>query len=238
MSNMNTLNATKREETGKGPARRLRAEGKVPVVLYGKDTDSVHLTVDAREAEHLFHEISVENTIVGLELEGEDEPVQTLVREIQTHPVRADLLHVDFLRITAGVAVSVEVPVRLNGVPHGVKHQGGVLEQVIHELPVRCIPSKIPESFEIDVTELEINEALHVYDLELEEGVEVTIAPERTICAVAIPKILEEPEEEEEELLEGAELLEGEEGELPEGEEAPEGEAEAEVAEEDEEDEG
>ena len=210
MSNDTTLNAQKRDDKGKGAARKLRQQGRVPAVLYGRELDSVHLSVDAHEVEHLFHSISVDNTIVKLAVDGDSEPYQTLVREIQTHPWRASLLHIDFLRIQKGVAVDVDVPLRLLGVPLGVKSEGGVLEQVIHDIPVRCIPSKIPAAIEVDVSELNLNEALHVADIELEEGVEIRIAEERTICSVAIPKIIEE-EVEEEELAEG-ELPEGEEG--------------------------
>ena len=210
MSNDTTLNAQKRDDKGKGAARKLRQQGRVPAVLYGRELDSVHLSVDAHEVEHLFHSISVDNTIVKLAVDGDSEPYETLVREIQTHPWRASLLHIDFLRIQKGVAVDVDVPLRLLGVPLGVKSEGGVLEQVIHDIPVRCIPSKIPAAIEVDVSELNLNEALHVSDIALEEGVEIRIAEERTICSVAIPKIIEE-QVEEEELAEG-ELPEGEEG--------------------------
>ncbi|MDX1646340.1 MAG: 50S ribosomal protein L25/general stress protein Ctc [Longimicrobiales bacterium] len=228
-----TLTAEAREGTGKGAARKLRQNGKIPAVVYGRDADTLHLTLDTLEAEHLFRRISVDNTIVELALDGEKEPIQTLVREIQTHPWKANLLHVDFYRIEAGVAVDVDVPVHLVGTPVGVKMGGGVLEQVIHDLPIRCIPSKIPEVIEVDVTEMDVNDVLHIYDLEFEEGVEVTIPGERTICSVSIPRALDEILEAEEEALEEAEALEeGEEpveGEEPaEGEEAPDAEAEAE----------
>lgn len=215
-----TLGAQKREGTGKGVARKLRQAGRIPAVLYGRELDAIHLSVDAHDAEQLFHSISVENTIVELSVDGEKEAYETLVREIQTHPFKGSLIHIDFLRIQAGVAVDVEVPVHLIGTPIGVKNSGGVIEQIIHEMPVKCIPSLIPESIEINVEELDIGDSLHVYDISLEEGVEITIEQKRTICSVAIPKVVEEVVEEEE-LLEG-ELPEGEEG-----AEAPEGAADA-----------
>ena len=126
MSNDTTLNAQKRDDKGKGAARKLRQQGRVPAGLYGRELDSVHLSVDAHEVEHLFHSISVDNTIVKLAVDGDSEPYETLVREIQTHPWRASLLHIDFLRIQKGVAVDVDVPLRLLGVPLGVKSEGGV----------------------------------------------------------------------------------------------------------------
>lgn len=207
MTNTNVLGATKRDGTGKGAARQMRLGGRVPAVLYGKDMESVSLSVDAREALQLFHSISVENTVVGLAVEGEKEPVQILVREIQTHAYRDDLVHIDFLRIQKGVVVDVEIPVHLVGVAVGVKMGGGTMEQIIHELPVRCIPSKIPELLELDVSELDLGESLHVSDLAIPDGVEVTVDLGRTLCSVAAPRaeIVEEEEEE------GVELAEGEE---------------------------
>jgi len=186
-----TLKAQKREGRGKGVARKLRQEGRVPAVLYGRELGTMHLSLNAHEAETLFHSISTENT---------------LVREIQSHPFKSFLIHVDFLRIQAGVAVDVEVPLRLIGDPIGVKNSAGVLEQVLNELPVKCIPSKIPELIEVDVSELDINDSLHVYDLELEEGINITIDEGQTICAVAIPKVVEEAVVEEDELFEGDEI--------------------------------
>lgn len=204
-----SLKATTRDAAGKGAARKLRQSGRVPAVLYGSGMDTVHLTLDAMEVEHLFQAISVENTIVELDIEGEKQTQQTLVREIQAHPVRNSLVHVDFLRIQKGVAVDVEVPVNLVGTPFGVKQHGGVLEQIIHEIEVRCIPSKIPESFEVDVSGLDIDDAIRVSDLHFDEGVEPTVAAERTVCLVAAPRAAL-VEEEEEEVLEPGEAAEPE----------------------------
>lgn len=225
MSEKAMLKAEKREDLGKGAARTLRRAGRVPAVLYGRDLESVHLSVDAHEAHHLFHTISVDNTIVDLAVDGEKKPYPTLVREIQTHPWKASLVHIDFLRIQEGVAVDLEIPVELVGIPVGVRLGGGVLEQIVHELEVRCIPSKIPESFTLDVTALDINDSLHVSDIPVTEGVEILMPPEQTICAVAIPRIVEEAElaepvvaAEGEEAAEGAEAA-GEAGESGGGDE-------------------
>ena len=212
MSMKATLNAQKRDDLGKGAARSLRRTGRVPAVLYGRDLEAVHLSIDAHEAEQLFHSISVDNTIVDLAVDGEKRPYQTLVREIQTHPWKASLVHVDFLQIQEGVEVDLEIPVELEGVPVGVRLKGGVLEQIVHELEVRCIPSKIPDSFVLDVTELDVNESLHVSDIPVTEGVEILMSPDQTICAVAIPRVVEEAELEEPAVAaEGEEPVEGEE---------------------------
>jgi large subunit ribosomal protein L25 len=199
------LKAERRVGTGKGVARKLRAAGKLPAVVYGGDGETDHISLDSHDAEYLFRHISVDNTIVDLEIEGEKGEVATLVREIQTHPWKGSLLHVDFLRIQKGVAVDVDVPLHLVGTPKGVKDQGGALEQIIHDLPLRCIPSKIPEVIEGDVSHLEVEDVLHISDLTFDEGVEVTIAQDRTVCLVSQPKGPAEGEE-----VEGEEAAEPE----------------------------
>ncbi len=213
MASQVTLKAGRREARGKGGARKLRADGQLPAVLYGAGADPLSLTLNAHQAELLFHSISVDNTIINLEVEGEKTPVPTLVREIQTHPARPDLLHVDFLRIQADVEVELDVPVRLEGIPVGVSEEGGVLEQTIHQIPVRCLPENIPEAFTFDVTEMLIGQSVRVEEIAVAEGVEVLLDGQRTLCSVQVPTelVIDEPEEEEEE--------EGLEGELEEGEE-------------------
>lgn len=222
MIKKNVLKARPRVDTGKSAARQLRREGRLPAVIYGKEMDPQGLSLDLQETEYLFHRISVENTILDLEIEGEKEPVQTLIREIQSYPDKPGLLHVDFLRIQKGVAVELEIPVSLDGVPVGVRESGGVLEQVINELRVKCIPSKIPEVVSLDVTGLGIGDSIHVYDIDLGEGVDILVDPERTVCSVQIPKVVVVEEEVPEEELEEFEV---------EAEAAEEGEAPAEEAE-------
>ncbi|MDA0328894.1 MAG: 50S ribosomal protein L25 [Gemmatimonadetes bacterium] len=188
MSTTVTLKAEKREGTGKGVARQLRLNGRIPAVVYGREMDAIHISLNTREAEYLFHSISVDNTIVELAVEGTKESFQTLVREIQTHPAKASLLHVDFIRIQKGVAVEMDVPVHLVGTPIGVRIGGGIIEQVIHDLPIRCIPSMIPDSIEVDVTGLDLNDVIHVADIVFSEGVEVMVPQDTTICSVSLPR--------------------------------------------------
>ena len=217
------LKAEPREATGKGGARKLRVEGRVPAVVYGHQMETMSLTVDAKEAEQLFHQISVENTIVDLKISGKKTPLRTLVREIQTHPHRPDLVHIDFYRIQKGVKLEVEIPISLQGTPEGVRQEGGILDQIVYEIRVRCIPSKIPESVVVDVTPLEIGDAIRIMDVDLGEDVEILLDPEGTICHVVPPRVLEVEAPVEEEELE--ELEEGEEPEEGVEEEAAEGEA-------------
>jgi len=208
------LSAKRRDETGKGAARKIRSAGQVPAVLYGKDQQPIHLTLDARETLKLFHSISVENTIVNVQIDDDKEELETLVREIQMHPFRPDLVHVDFYCIERGVALEVEIPVNYVGTPHGVR-EGGVLEIILHEFRVRCIPSKIPEFIEIDIARLDIGDSIHVSEIEMAEDVELLTDPAQTACLVSAPRV-EEVEEEEE-------LEEGVEGEAPDAEAADDG---------------
>ena len=218
MSTEVTLSAETREGIRKGANRKLRATGRVPAVLYGKDAEPTLLSVDAREAERLFQQISVENTIIELQVKGDGAKVQALVREVQVATLRPDLLHIDFYKIQKGVKLEVEIPVHLLGIPNGVRNDGGVLEQLIHEIPVRCLPDQIPEAIDFDVTGLDLQDSLHVSDLTIPEGVEVLMDLERTLCVVSVPRVIAEPaaaEPVETEVI-GAETIEGaEEGEGP-----------------------
>jgi large subunit ribosomal protein L25 len=224
MSKKTVLKAQPRADRGKEVARRLRAEGRIPAVIYGKDMEARGLSLDLQETEYLFHRIAVENTILDLVIEGDDEPVQTLIREIQSYPHKPGLLHVDFLRIQKGVAVEVDIPVSLDGMPIGVREAGGILEQIINELRVKCIPSLIPEVVSLDVTGLAVGDSFHVSDINLGEGVDILIDPEQTVCSVQIPKVTvveeEVPEEELEEVDGEAAAAADADADSPDGEES------------------
>ena len=231
------ITAETRDQTGKGAARSLRREGKVPGVVYGRGLESVPVTVEAGELMRLVQSVSIENTLVDLSVDGEDggdeDSYQVLIREIQRHPFKQEFVHVDFFRIAMDEKIHVDVPLSLTGVPVGVKDKGGVLEHMLRELEVYCLPGNIPERVEIDVSELDIGDSIHVSEIDLPD-VEVLTDPDRSVVAVLAPTIIEEPEEEEEEELLEPELIgregeeiEGEEGELPE-EEAEGGEEEEE----------
>ena len=217
MTGKTGLTARRRYETGKGVARRLRAAGQVPAVLYGKDQEPVSLTLDAREALNLFHSISVENTIVNVRIDDDKEELETLVREIQMHPFRPDIVHVDFYCIERGVALEVDIPADYVGTPHGVR-DGGVLEIILHEFRVKCLPVDIPETITVDISALDIGDSIHASEISMDEAVELLTDPGQTICLVSAPRV---EEEEEEEVEEGEEGIEGEEA--VEGEAAEEG---------------
>ena len=197
-----TLEVEEREVTGKGAARQLRREGWVPAVIYGHGEDSRHLKVRGDTLEALLGRISVDNTLIELELDGASERV--LIREVQRHPVRPDILHVDFFHIREDETIRVDVPLRLIGHAQGVE-EGGILQQNRHEVAVECLPGDIPEYFELDVSGLDVGDSLHVADLQA-GGVTILEELDLTLCTVVPPTVI--TVEEEEELPEEAALLE------------------------------
>ncbi len=201
-----SLQASRRDETGKGVARRLRRAGRIPAVVYGKGMDPIPLSLDEQETVNLFQSISVANTILQLDV-GEGDSLRTLVREIQTHPFRPDIVHVDFMHLRRGVAVELNVPIAFSGTPEGVG-AGGRLEVVVQEAYVRCTPANIPESINIEVSALGIGDSVRLGDLTLPDGVELLAGPETVACHVTDARAIleeegEEDGEEEEEVAEG-----------------------------------
>lgn len=184
-----------RTERGKSAARKLRGRGRVPAVLYGRHEETRLISVERHELEKLFAHITVGSTLIDLQFEGQRRPVPALVREVQRNPVSMRLEHVDFLVIHANEPVDVVVPIRLTGTAVGVK-EGGVLQQVLHELPIRCLPRAIPEAIEADVSHLAVGDSLHVGDLKVPEGITVEVESDRTICTVQPPTVVTAEEEE------------------------------------------
>jgi large subunit ribosomal protein L25 len=173
---------------GKGVARKLRAQGRVPAVIYGHGEETRKLTIDAHDLSRLFARVHVENTIIELTIEGEKAGVKALIREVQKHAFRDDIVHVDFYQIHAGERVNVEIPIRLRGNAPGVKI-GGIMQQTLNDLEIRCLPDQIPEVIYADVSSLDIGEGIHVRDLDLPEGVEPLVDLDRTVCTVVPPTV-------------------------------------------------
>ena len=181
-----SLNAEVRSETGKGVARKLRAAGKVPGVIYGHGREPQALSLDAREFSRLAERVRITSTVIELAMDGK--VARTLVRELQRDPLRRTVLHVDFQELVAGEKVNVTVPLRFIGTPEGVKTGGGILEEIIHSIHVECDPANIPDHLDVDVTHLTIGHSIHVSDLKLPEGVEITDDAEQTVALVSAPK--------------------------------------------------
>jgi large subunit ribosomal protein L25 len=226
MATTTNIGATPRQTTGKGGARSVRREGRVPGILYGHGEESIPLSVDARELQRLIHSVSIENTIIDLALKGARQPFKVLIREIQRHPTREEYIHVDFFHVAMDEKISVEVPIVLKGEPAGVRNKGGMLDHQLRDLEVYCLPAEIPEKIEVDVADLDIGDAIHVRDLPVPEGVEIETDPDRAVATVLPPAVT--PTEEEEAAAAAEEPVEPEiitkrrvEGEGEEGEERP-----------------
>jgi large subunit ribosomal protein L25 len=181
-----SLNASVRADRGTGVARKLRAAGSVPAVIYGHGREPQSLTINTREIDKLLTQISAASTVIELNVDGATS--KTLIREIQRHPFKRHIVHVDFQQLVVGEKVTVNVPLRFHGVPDGVRIAGGILEETMHQVHLRVDPSNIPDHIDVDVTPLTIGHNLHIRDLKLPEGVSVLDEPSATVCLVAAPK--------------------------------------------------
>ncbi len=227
MAQVVSLSASPRVTTGKGPARQARFRGQVPAVLYGRGRPTQALAVESQALEKALAGIEPESTIIELAVDGKK--TQALIREIQRHPIRPDIIHVDFYEIHAQQKVTLKVPVHLVGAPDGVRNAGGVLDQVTREVEIEVLPVDIPDRVELDVTALKIGDSLHVRDLAIPNATILT-QDDLTIATVVPPRAEEVATPTPEAAAEVAEpelirkVREGEEGEV-EGEAAAAGEA-------------
>ena len=180
------LNATARSGSGKGAARTLRRDGRVPAVIYGHAREPLSLSVPAREFERLLEKVAAENTVIELHIDGT--MARTLIREIQRHPVRRNVLHVDFQELVAGERVVVHIPIVLQGIPEGVRTSGGILSQILQELECRVDPLNMPSHIDVDVTDVSIGHSVHVSEMTIPEGIEVLDDPDAAVAVVAAPK--------------------------------------------------
>ncbi|MBT8406309.1 MAG: 50S ribosomal protein L25/general stress protein Ctc [Deltaproteobacteria bacterium] len=206
------LAAQSRTETGKGVARSLRRQALIPAVFYGPEVDPVPLNLQSRDLEPLITTGAGENILIDLNIEDgkSTRSHRAMIKEIQVDPVKQNILHVDLYAISMDKKISVEVPIMLTGTALGVSEEGGILQQVSRTLEVSCLPDRIPDAFELEVTDLAIGDSLHVSDLEIPEGIDVLVEEQLTIASVVPPTAVEEiePEVLEEEEEEGEEVEE------------------------------
>ena len=181
-----SLSAQTRTGLGTGDARKLRQGGEIPAVLYGHGRDPQSITVNAREMDRLLGQFSAGSTVIELNVGGI--VAKTLIREIQRHPVKRNILHLDFQQLVAGEKITVSIPLRFIGTAEGVRNSGGILEEIMHVVHLRVDPSSIPNHIDVDVTPLTIGHSIHVRDLTLPEGVAVLDEPGATVCVCAAPK--------------------------------------------------
>jgi len=220
------LKAERRDGAGKGFARKVRAAGRVPAVVYGHGIDPLHVSVDAKDLFHVLHTDAGTNVLVDLRVDGQN--FLAMPREIQRDHIRGRFIHIDFLRIARDEKIHVEVPIHLVGESHGVK-EGGVVEHHLWDLQLECFPQDVPTHVEADITRLGINESLKVGELRTPEKSTVLTSPDEVVVSVVPPQVLrvEEalPPELAEAEAEAAEGEEGEAGERPAGREAGESES-------------
>lgn len=181
-----SLSATRRTGTGKGAARTLRREGKIPGVIYGHKREPQALAVAARDLEKLLDTISADNTVIELAIEGAN--ARALIREIQRHPFKRQILHVDFQEVVAGEKMTVRIPLRLVGTPVGVRLGGGIVDHTLRELTISVDPSNIPNHIDVDVSDLGLGESIHVSQVPVPSGATVEDEPDAAVVVIATPR--------------------------------------------------
>ena len=194
------VEADLREPGSSNQAKRLRAAGKLPAVLYGEEREPRPIVVSPRHVVEILQSDQGQNAILSLKVSDGREQT-ALIHDYQVDPISHKLVHCDFKRISLDVAVEVTVPIHTIGDPVGVKVEKGILDHVLREIDVRCLPTSIPDFLEVDVAALGIGDAVHISDLTVPEGVELLVDEDLTVATVAAPQELEVETTEEEDLL-------------------------------------
>jgi large subunit ribosomal protein L25 len=177
------LNAQQRSDRGKNAARRLRRQGLIPAIVYGGKGDNVAVAVDPKALIKVLRSEAGRNAILKLDIGG-GTPANAILKSWQVDPIKENFLHADFYRIAMDVAIRVNVTVSVKGEARGVKVDAGILELILREIEVECLPGDIPERIEVDVTDLGINDALRISDLPVNEKVKMLEAPEQVVVHV------------------------------------------------------
>ena len=189
------LSAQTRSVAGRSAVNKIKAQGLVPAVIYGGHDKPMNLSLNKREISNLLAHATSEHVLVDLEIA--DGPQKSsrlaLIQEVQHHPLRRDVLHVDFHAVRADEKLHAEIPVEPFGEPSGVKNFGGILEIALHSLEVECLPKDLPDLIRIDVSALNVGEAIHVKDIQMPEGVSLRADGDLTVVRVAAPKVEVEP---------------------------------------------
>jgi len=188
------LAARPRSESGRNAVKQVRARGSVPAVIYGSKTEPANLEVSRREIEALLSKAVGENILVELEIDeaGKKTNRLSLIQEVQHHPLRGEVLHVDFHAVSMTEEIEAEIVVESFGEADGVKNFGGLLEQSIRAVTIRCLPQNLPEMIRVDVSALKVGDSIHVRDLPLPEGVQVLDDADLTVFIVAEPTVADE----------------------------------------------
>ena len=204
------LKADRRTQVGKQAVKHLRLKGRLPAVVYGEKQDPIVCSVDRKELEVILHDQG-RNALLLLDLPDGQAQDTTIIKEIQHHPLKGEMQHVDFHRISLTEKIIVEVAVEAEGNPVGVRTEGGILEHMLYEVEVECLPTDIPDKVVFDVTEMSIGDTIHVSDLVVEGNVEIVTESDRSVFVLVPPTVAQVAEdEEEEEALEEEEMQEPE----------------------------
>jgi large subunit ribosomal protein L25 len=195
MANQVKLSARPRQEAGRNAVSKVRARGAVPAVIYGARDAAANLEVDRKEIENLLSRTVGENILVELEIRDGTKTTNriSLIQEVQHHPVRGEIIHVDFHAVSLTEEIEAEIVIESEGEPVGVKTFNGLLQQSMRSLPIRCLPQNLPEIIVVDVSSLNIGDSLHVRDLKLPPGVTAEADEDLTVFLVSEPTVAEEP---------------------------------------------
>jgi large subunit ribosomal protein L25 len=180
-----------RKDSGKGVARKLRAIGMIPGVIYGKNEKPLAIVMDHAQFHAVMRKAVGENPLINLTIDGQKSEKVALIRDMQKDPVDGKLLHIDFQHISLTEKIRVRIPIVIEGVPDGVKNFGGIVNWMVRDLEISCLPADIPEKFVLDIAPLKIHESLHVKDIKVEK-IEILESPEETIVSVVPPTIIKE----------------------------------------------
>jgi large subunit ribosomal protein L25 len=204
-----SITALKRDDLGKGPARRERMAGRIPAIVYGPEVKPYTVSVEEKEMRRAL-KAAGSISVFDLEIDGQQQKV--IMREIQRDPVTTKITHIDFHAISMNKPISISVPVKFTGIPVGVKTDGGIMQVTMRELEISCLPTDIPDEVVIDVEELGIGDSIHVRNVDI-PNVKILSNEQRTIVVIAAPTVIKETVTAEEgEGLEGEEGVEGAEG--------------------------
>ncbi len=189
------VSAAKREADGTSAARRLRRDGVLPAVLCDQKGQSTPIQLDVHDFEQMLGKHSGESLLINLSVDGQ-EPRKVLLREVQHHPVRGTVQHVDFVEVSLTSKLHITVPIELTGEPVGVSRQGGILEQLLREVTIECLPSDIIEDLTVDVSALALGDSLHISDLKIADTLKILDEGDIAVATVAATRAEEEVEEE------------------------------------------
>lgn len=185
MDNKKELHASPRNDFGSAASRRIRRNGQIPSVVYG-NKQPLHICVDSREFLHNFHGQVSENTIIKLTVENRQ--IDVLIKDFQSDILTNQIFHIDFLEIVEGHLLRTHIPVILDGVPIGVREEGGLLEHLTETIEVECLPKDLPEAFRVDVTDMRINDSISLEKITIDPKIRVLSSPQQILAHISVPK--------------------------------------------------